>query len=210
MIITFTLNKIESLHLLMPLSISCSTAATIGAIIILISLVGSSSVILTNLAYAQTILFAPTKDNNNNLVLSWIREIDSSHSVFCYAISTDQGKSFSAPVEITGSTNVHPHGENLPKIIFKPSGTIIAAWGASNPNPKNSYAGLVYYSQSNDGGKTWNKSRTVSNEIESFDQILVLRRGRLVESGTHAQLLALRGDYSKMFQRRGAKEALSQ
>jgi ATP-binding cassette subfamily B protein/subfamily B ATP-binding cassette protein MsbA len=45
------------------------------------------------------------------------------------------------------------------------------------------------------------------SEIESFDQILVLRRGRLVESGTHAQLLALRGDYYKMFQRRGAKEA---
>jgi ATP-binding cassette, subfamily B, bacterial len=45
------------------------------------------------------------------------------------------------------------------------------------------------------------------SEIESFDQILVLRRGRLVESGTHAQLLALRADYYKMFQRRGAKEA---
>ena len=66
MIITFTLSKIESLHLLMPLSISCSTAATIGVIIILLSLVGSSSAILTNIAHAQTILFSPTKDNNNN------------------------------------------------------------------------------------------------------------------------------------------------
>lgn len=44
------------------------------------------------------------------------------------------------------------------------------------------------------------------SEIESFDQILVLRRGRLVECGTHAELLALRGDYFRMFQRRGAKE----
>ena len=66
MTITFALSKIESLHLLMPLSISSSTAATIGVIIILISLVGSSSTILTNLAHAQTILYAPTKDNNNN------------------------------------------------------------------------------------------------------------------------------------------------
>src|SRR6188472_4154590 len=66
MIITFTLSKIESLHLLMPLSITCSTAATIGVIIILLSLVGSSSAILTNIAHAQTILFSPTKDNNNN------------------------------------------------------------------------------------------------------------------------------------------------
>jgi ATP-binding cassette subfamily B protein/subfamily B ATP-binding cassette protein MsbA len=38
-----------------------------------------------------------------------------------------------------------------------------------------------------------------------FDQILVLRRGRLVEQGTHAELLALRGDYFRMFQRRGTK-----
>lgn len=44
------------------------------------------------------------------------------------------------------------------------------------------------------------------SEIESFDQILVLRRGRLVECGTHAELLALRGDYFRMFQRRGPKE----
>jgi ATP-binding cassette subfamily B protein len=43
-------------------------------------------------------------------------------------------------------------------------------------------------------------------ELESYDQILVLRRGRLVECGTHAALLALGGDYARMFQRRGAKE----
>ncbi|HET7391342.1 MAG TPA: hypothetical protein VFJ51_11000 [Nitrososphaeraceae archaeon] len=66
MTITFTHSKIEPLHLLMPLSASCSTAATIGVIIILLSLVGSSSAILTNIAYAQTTLFSPTKDKNNN------------------------------------------------------------------------------------------------------------------------------------------------
>ncbi len=42
--------------------------------------------------------------------------------------------------------------------------------------------------------------------LAAFDQILVLRRGRLVEQGTHAELLALRGDYYRMFQRRGTKE----
>ncbi len=42
--------------------------------------------------------------------------------------------------------------------------------------------------------------------LAGFDQILVLRRGRLVEQGTHAELLELRGDYYRMFQRRGTKE----
>jgi ATP-binding cassette, subfamily B, bacterial len=42
--------------------------------------------------------------------------------------------------------------------------------------------------------------------LEQFDQILVLRRGRLVEQGTHAELLRLGGDYCKMFARRGVRE----
>jgi ATP-binding cassette, subfamily B, bacterial len=41
--------------------------------------------------------------------------------------------------------------------------------------------------------------------LEHFDRILVLRRGRLVEQGTHHELLQLEGDYYRMFQRRAAK-----
>src|SRR6187551_260200 len=93
-----------------------------------------------------------TKDNKGNLVLSWIRKIDSSTSVYCYAISEDNGKTFGKSIVIPGSENIHPHGENIPKIIFVPSGKIIAAWASGNPNPKNAYADLVYYSQSFDQG----------------------------------------------------------
>src|SRR5690242_408797 len=60
------------------------------------------------------------KDNHGNMVLSWIRKIDSSTSVYCYAVSKDQGKSFGKAIVIPGSSNIHPHGENMPKIIFKP------------------------------------------------------------------------------------------
>lgn len=45
--------------------------------------------------------------------------------------------------------------------------------------------------------------------LAGFDQILVLRRGRLIEQGTQAELLELRGDFYRMFQRRGAKESLA-
>jgi hypothetical protein len=65
---------------------------------------------------------------------------------------------------------VYPHGENLPKIIFKPSGEILAAWGASNPNPNNPYSGLVFYSQSFDNGKTWTKASSISKDTSSIDQ----------------------------------------
>jgi hypothetical protein len=111
-----------------------------------------------------------TKDNNNNVVLSWIREIDSDKSIVCYAVSKDEGKTFANAIQIPESNNVYPHGENMPKIIFKPSGEIIAVWGAENPNPKNKYAGLVYYSTSFDNGKTWTARKTVTNDTASYDQ----------------------------------------
>lgn len=111
-----------------------------------------------------------TKDSKNNIVLSWIKQIDTSTSIFCYAISEDHGKTFGKTIEVPGSTNVHPHGENMPKVIFKPSGEIIAAWGAANPNPKNAYSGLVYYSHSFNNGKTWTKLQPITKDTASFDQ----------------------------------------
>src|SRR5438094_5283186 len=46
--------------------------------------------------------------------------INDSTSAFCYAVCKD-GKAFGAPIVIPRSSNIEPHGENLPKIIFKPS-----------------------------------------------------------------------------------------
>ncbi|MGN6532317.1 MAG: sialidase family protein [Ginsengibacter sp.] len=111
-----------------------------------------------------------TKDNKGNLVLSWIRKIDSSTSVYCYAISKDDGKTFGKSMVIPGSENIHPHGENMPKIIFKSSGEIIAAWASGNPNPKNSYSDLVYYSQSFDNGNTWTKAKKLVTDNAGYDQ----------------------------------------
>ncbi len=111
-----------------------------------------------------------TKDENGNLVVSWIRKVDSTKSVFCYATSSDKGATFGKTIEIPGSENVHPHGENMPKIIFKSSGEIIAVWGAGNPNPKNPYSGIVYYAQSFDHGKTWSKANNLVQDTTGFDQ----------------------------------------
>ena len=110
-----------------------------------------------------------TKDARGNTVLSWVRMVNDSLTAFCFATSTD-GKKFSSPVVIPNTNNIQPHGENLPKIIFKPSGEIIALWGAGNPNPKNKYSGLVYYTQSFDNGKTWTTAKRLVRDTTSFDQ----------------------------------------
>lgn len=111
-----------------------------------------------------------TKDNKGNLVLSWIKKIDSSTSVYSYAISKDEGKTFGNPVTIPGSENIHPHGENMPKIIFKPNGEIIAAWASANPNPKNSYSDVVYCSRSFNSGSSWTKPEKLVTDTAGYDQ----------------------------------------
>lgn len=111
-----------------------------------------------------------TKDNNGNLVLSWLRLINDTSAVFCYAKSGDGGKTFSQQVVIPPSSNVHPHSENIPKVIFKPSGEIIALWGVKNPDPRNKYSGLVYYTQSFDEGKTWNAAQPLVKDTAGYDQ----------------------------------------
>jgi hypothetical protein len=111
-----------------------------------------------------------TKDSKGNIVLSWIKKADSSTSVYCYAVSKDGGKTFAKAIEIPGSGNIHPHGENMPKIIFKANGEVIAAWASANPNPKNAYSDLVYYSQSFDNGATWSKAEKLVNDTAGYDQ----------------------------------------
>lgn len=111
-----------------------------------------------------------TRDNKGNIVLSWIKKTDSSTAVYCYAVSKDQGKTFEKIIEIPGSNNIHPHGENIPKIIFKLNGEVIAAWGSANPNPKNSYSDEVYYSQSFDNGTTWSDAQKLVKDTAGYDQ----------------------------------------
>lgn len=111
-----------------------------------------------------------TKDHKDRLVLSYIRTLNDSTHQFCYAVSSDEGKTFSPPVVVPGSSSIHPNNENLPKIIFKPSEEIIAIWGAANPNPKNKYSGIVYYAQSFDEGRTWSSPKKLVKDTSSIDQ----------------------------------------
>jgi hypothetical protein len=123
-----------------------------------------------------------TKDQKGNTVMSWVRMINDTSSVFCYAVSTDS-KSFGQPVIIPNSNNIKAHGENLPKMIFKPTGEIIALWGSANPNPKNQHSGQVFYSQSFDEGKTWSEAKPLVSDTASYDQryydVALLKNGEV-------------------------------
>lgn len=111
-----------------------------------------------------------TKDNKGRVVLSWVRDLADSTSIFCYAVSSDGGNTFGVPVVVPSSNNIHPHSENLPKVLFKPSGEIIAVWGIANPNTHNKYSGIVNYAQSFDDGKTWTSARPLVKDTASYDQ----------------------------------------
>ena len=45
--------------------------------------------------------------------------------------------------------------------------------------------------------------------IESADNIVVMDKGRIIESGTHEQLMALSGHYAHMYDRDFAEEQLN-
>lgn len=109
------------------------------------------------------------KSGDSTVLISWVRDVSDSQAVVCYAISKN-GIDFGPTVIVAGSDNVHPHGENLPKVIITPGGKILATWGASNPNPKNPYSGLVYYSWLLDDGKNWTAPQTLSRDTNSIDQ----------------------------------------
>ena len=129
----------------------------------------SAKSILADSHFATSCPFL-TKDLKNNIVLSFIKEINDSVAVMHYAVSKDKGISFGAPIEIPASKNVLPSGENMPKMVFKPNGEIIAVWGVENANEINKYSGLVYYSQSFDDGKNWSEAKPLVNDTASFDQ----------------------------------------
>lgn len=103
------------------------------------------------------------------LVMSWLRDVSDTQAVLCYAVAKN-GVDFGATIVVPGSDNAHPHGENLSKVVLTPDGKILATWGASNPNPKNPYSGIVYYSWSLDEGKSWSAPQTLSRDTNSIDQ----------------------------------------
>ncbi len=111
-----------------------------------------------------------THDIRGNTVVSWVEQDSGSAGMMYYAVTNDNGYTFSYPQSIPATAGVFPHAENLPKLLFKPDGSIIALFGVEQHDPRNKYAGKVMYAQSFDNGKTWQDAVPLVTDTSGYDQ----------------------------------------
>jgi hypothetical protein len=111
-----------------------------------------------------------SNDNNGGLVMSWVKENNDTDAILCYSVLNEEDNNVPQTYEIPASRGVHPHGENLPKVVCKPDGTLIAMWGIRNPKPNNKYSGLVSYAVSKNGGNDWSEAVPLASDTASYDQ----------------------------------------
>ncbi|WP_207533083.1 sialidase family protein [Desertivirga arenae] len=99
-----------------------------------------------------------THNSDKKAVLCWTAKdsIDSLNRVQ-YAIFDPVKRTFGSPVTVTSSIGCSHSPESMAKVAFKKDGTIIAVFARKFVKEKNPYAGAIYYSTSNDSGKTWSK-----------------------------------------------------
>ncbi|NIG53234.1 sialidase family protein [Chitinophaga sp. Cy-1792] len=112
-----------------------------------------------------------TNDSKGNTVISWVeKDSTGDNGKMFYAVSNGNEYTFSDPVVIPSTAGVFPHDENLPKLLFKPDGTIIALFGVEQHDARNKYAGKVLYTQSFDGGKSWEAPVALVTDTAGYDQ----------------------------------------
>lgn len=110
-------------------------------------------------------------DAAGRLVVSWVEQAPGSdEGSLWYAVSADGGAHFGKPVPVTSARGISPQPENMPKIVFTKSGEAIAMFGTRNPDPRNKYAGKVWYTRSADGGATWQPALPLVTDTAGYDQ----------------------------------------
>lgn len=112
-----------------------------------------------------------TRDDSGRIVMSWIRqEPDPDSQMVYYAVYDKKSGVFGTSIPVPSSIGVEPHGENMPKIIFRKNGGIMVLFAVKNPQPDNPYTGAVFYTQSHDQGRTWTPASLLFDDRNSFDQ----------------------------------------
>jgi hypothetical protein len=112
----------------------------------------SMQVLSTPLGSAESVYL--THDDKENPVVVWT-ERDNGILTLYFAISSDNGDTFSKPLSLSLSADVATHAEGMPKIAFTRNGLIVAAYEKKSPTASNKYAGTICYRTSADGGRSW-------------------------------------------------------
>lgn len=104
-------------------------------------------------------------------VISWVEASQGADTgTLYYAVSADKGSTFSAALRVPTANGILPHAENMPKMVFKPDGEIIAIYGVEQNDARNKYAGRVFYTRSLNGGKSWLSAQPLVADTGSYDQ----------------------------------------
>lgn len=112
-----------------------------------------------------------TTTTDGKTVISWVETKQGADTgTLYYAVSTDRGNTFSAPLQVPTANGILPHAENMPKMVFKPDGEIIAIYGVEQDDARNKYAGRVFYTRSLNGGKSWLPAQPLVTDTGSYDQ----------------------------------------
>ena len=124
-----------------------------------------------------------THDQHHKPVVVWTEKLNDKLTLY-YAISDDDGKSFSRKASIPLTPDVATHAEGMPKVAFKNNGSVIVAYEKKAPTKQNKFAGAIYYVMSNDEGKTWTHeaflhSDTVAGRSRSYFDIERLPDGEI-------------------------------
>ncbi len=144
-----------------------------------------------------------TNDHNDNPVVVWTERKHNTLMLY-FAVSDDNGKSFSEKVKIPLGDDVATHPEGMPKVAFKKDGTIIAAYEKKAPTIENKYASAIYYVISNDNGKSWTHesflhSDTIAGRSRSYFDIERLPDGEIGASWLDIKLNNETGGRSVLF-----------
>ncbi|SHM07280.1 sialidase family protein [Chitinophaga sp. CF418] len=112
-----------------------------------------------------------TTTTDGKTVISWVEAPPGADTgTLYYAVSDDKGKTFSVPQQVPTANGILPHAENMPKMVFKPDGEIIAIYGVEQNDARNKYAGRVFYTRSLNGGKSWLPAQALVTDTGSYDQ----------------------------------------
>jgi hypothetical protein len=125
-----------------------------------------------------------TKDNKGNAVLCWTEKDSDASYRLKYAVYNTQTDQFDQVITVPASAGCSTAAESMGKVAFKADGTVLAVFAKRFPNEKNPYAGAIYYSFSDDGGKHWSEARflhadTARAHGRSFFDITTLKDGEL-------------------------------